>query len=106
MPSACSSATPPRSCAIRMRTGGSELLPAARSTRSAASWPEGMPIDVYISVDMEGVAGVATLDQVARGGSGYARAQQLMTDEANAAIAGAHDAGATSVVVNDSHGTM
>jgi D-amino peptidase len=61
---------------------------------------------VYISVDMEGVAGIATLDQVLRGGTGYGRAQQLMTAETNAAIAGAFDAGATEVIVNDSHGTM
>ena len=61
---------------------------------------------VFISVDMEGVAGVATLDQVIRGGSGYARAQELMTQEANAAVAGAFDGGATEVLVNDSHGTM
>ncbi|MFF5113659.1 M55 family metallopeptidase [Streptosporangium sp. NPDC000509] len=60
----------------------------------------------YISVDMEGVAGIATLDQIARGGYGYPRAQELMTEEANAAIAGAFDGGATSVLVNDSHGTM
>jgi D-amino peptidase len=61
---------------------------------------------VYISVDMEGVAGVATLDQIVRGGNGYARAQELMTDEANAAIRGAFTGGATEVVVSDSHGTM
>lgn len=61
---------------------------------------------VFISIDMEGVAGIATRDQVARGGSGYARAQELMTAEANAAIAGAFDGGATAVTVNDSHGTM
>lgn len=61
---------------------------------------------VYISVDMEGIGGVATLDQVLRGGHGYPRAQQLMTAETNAAIAGAFDAGAGSVLVNDSHGTM
>ncbi|MEU8151491.1 M55 family metallopeptidase [Nonomuraea sp. NPDC048901] len=60
----------------------------------------------YISVDMEGVAGIATLDQIVRGGYGYPRAQELMTEEANAAIAGAFDGGATSVLVNDSHGTM
>ena len=60
---------------------------------------------VYISIDMEGVAGVATLDQVARGGHGYPRAQQLMTNEANAAIAGAFEGGATEVLINDSHGT-
>jgi D-amino peptidase len=61
---------------------------------------------VYISIDMEGVGGIATLDQVVRGGHGYPRAQRLMTAEANAAIAGAFDAGADTVVVNDSHGTM
>ncbi|EXU66139.1 aminopeptidase [Streptomyces sp. PRh5] len=60
----------------------------------------------YISVDMEGIAGIATLDQIVRGGFGYPRAQELMTEEANAAIAGAFDGGATSVLVNDSHGTM
>jgi D-amino peptidase len=63
-------------------------------------------MDVYISVDMEGIAGIATVDQIVRGGYNYARSQELMTAEANAAIAGAFDAGADSVVVNDSHGTM
>ena len=61
---------------------------------------------VFVSVDMEGVAGVATFDQVIRGGSGYPRAQTLMTAEANAAIRGAFAGGATEVLVNDSHGTM
>lgn len=63
-------------------------------------------MQVYISIDMEGVAGIATMDQIVRGGHGYPAAQQLMTAEANAAIAGAFDAGADEVLVNDSHGTM
>lgn len=61
---------------------------------------------VYVSVDMEGVAGVATLDQIVRGGTGYPRAQGLMTDEASAAVRGAISAGADEVLVSDSHGTM
>ncbi|RSN15312.1 aminopeptidase [Nonomuraea sp. WAC 01424] len=61
---------------------------------------------VFVSIDMEGVAGVATLDQAVRGGTGYPRAQELMTAEADAAVRGAFDAGADEVVVNDSHGTM
>lgn len=61
---------------------------------------------VYISVDMEGITGVATLDQVVRGGHGYERACRLMTEETNAAIRGAFAGGATEVVVSDSHGTM
>ncbi|MEV0621780.1 M55 family metallopeptidase [Nonomuraea sp. NPDC050404] len=61
---------------------------------------------VFISIDMEGVAGVATLDQAVRGGTGYPLAQRLMTAEADAAIRGAFDAGAEEVVINDSHGSM
>lgn len=61
---------------------------------------------IFVSVDLEGVAGVATLDQTIRGGGGYPRAQELMTQEANAAIRGAFAGGATEVLVNDSHGTM
>jgi len=41
---------------------------------------------VFISVDMEGVAGVATFDQVIRGGSGYPRAQELMTADSRARV--------------------
>ncbi len=61
---------------------------------------------VYISVDMEGVAGVVHVDQTRRTGHDYERARRWMTAETNAAIAGACDAGATSVLVNDSHGDM
>ena len=65
-----------------------------------------MSTRVFVSVDMEGVAGVATLDQILRGGTGYPRAQELMTAEADAAVRGAFAGGADEVVVNDSHGTM
>lgn len=61
---------------------------------------------VYISVDMEGIAGVVHQDHTGRQGQDYEDARLLMTNEANAAIEGALDAGATEIVVNDSHGTM
>ncbi|HSD31680.1 MAG TPA: M55 family metallopeptidase [Gemmatimonadales bacterium] len=65
---------------------------------------------VYISVDMEGVAGVVHEDQTnpidPRCASEYARFRELMTAEANAAIQGAVDAGASRILVNDSHWTM
>jgi D-amino peptidase len=61
---------------------------------------------VYLSVDMEGVAGVVHVDQTRRTGYDYERARRWMTAEATAAIAGAFDGGATSVLVNDSHGDM
>ena len=59
---------------------------------------------VLISTDIEGVAGVFHPEQVRAGNPEYERARLLMTHEANAAIAGAFDAGATEVLVNDSHG--
>jgi D-amino peptidase len=61
---------------------------------------------VFVSVDMEGIAGIAHLRQVWRGSDDFPAARKLMTQEANAAVAGAFDGGATAVVVNDSHGDM
>ena len=65
---------------------------------------------VYISVDMEGIAGVVHEDQTdpiqSRHAADYNRFRRLMTNEANAAIAGALEAGATRVLVNDSHWLM
>jgi D-amino peptidase len=62
------------------------------------------PFKVYISVDMEGVGGVVTNEQLGPAGFEYARARQFMTDEALAAIQGAREAGATEILVSDSHG--
>jgi len=53
---------------------------------------------------MEGIAGVVTSSQTGPGGHDYEWARRLMLGEANAAIAAAFDAGATEVLVNDSHG--
>jgi D-amino peptidase len=62
---------------------------------------------VYMSVDIEGVAGVVDREQGnAAGGAAYELGRRLMTAETNAAVAGAFDAGADEVVVNDSHGGM
>lgn len=61
---------------------------------------------VYLSVDIEGVAGVVHIDQSRRSGHDYGQARRWMTQEANAAIRGAFDAGAQEVLVNDSHADM
>ncbi len=61
---------------------------------------------VYISVDMEGIAGVSHPKPTERADSGYPAAVDLMVGEANAAIEGALAGGATEVLVNDSHGGM
>ena len=63
-------------------------------------------VKVYMSVDMEGVAGVSHAKPTGRGDEGYPRAVELMVGEANAAIEGAFAGGATEVTVNDSHGSM
>ena len=62
-------------------------------------------LKVFISVDMEGVAGVIHWEDVGREGMDYGLFRKLMTQEANAAIMGALDAGATTMVVRDSHGS-
>lgn len=68
---------------------------------------------VVISVDMEGVCGVSSWVQVSPPEFGglvdsteYQRARERMTLEASAAALGALEAGAKSVIVNDSHDTM
>lgn len=62
---------------------------------------------IYISADIEGVTGVVHSDQVMPAGGGeYQRARVQMTKEVNAAARGFFAAGATEVVVNDSHGSM
>ncbi len=64
------------------------------------------PIKVFISVDMEGIGGVVTSEQLGPTGFEYARFREFMTAEALAAIAGAREAGATDFVVADAHGNM
>ncbi len=61
---------------------------------------------VYISSDIEGVAGVVDSGHSSPTGTDYGRSRRLMTAEANAAAVAAFEAGATTVVVNDSHGPM
>ena len=61
---------------------------------------------IYISVDMEGIAGVAAAKQVQPDQKEYERFRRLMTQEANAAVEGALAGGAREVVVSDGHGPM
>ena len=63
----------------------------------------GKGLKVFISVDMEGVCGLINWDETAQGGPDYGMFRTLMTQEANAAIAGAVAAGATEILVRDAH---
>jgi D-amino peptidase len=61
---------------------------------------------IFISCDMEGVAGIVDWSQCRAPGQPYEEGRLLLLGEVNAAIDGAIDAGATEIVCNDSHGTM
>ena len=61
---------------------------------------------VFISVDMEGMAGITHTDHTKMEGLEYEMARKWMTAEANAAIEGAFEAGASDIVVADAHGFM
>ncbi len=77
------------------------LLAAAPATSTAQRG-----LKVYISVDMEGISGVNGDNQTGATGAEYGRARKLMVEDANAAIRGAFEGGATDVLVNDSHGSQ
>lgn len=61
-------------------------------------------LKVYISADMEGVTGAVTGDQLGPGGFEYGAFREIMTGEVLAAIEGARAAGATEILISDSHG--
>ena len=62
-------------------------------------------LKVFISVDMEGITGVVHWEECNRTGKDYDYFRRLMTHEASAAVQGAVAAGATEILVRDSHGS-
>lgn len=62
---------------------------------------------VFISVDIEGVAGVSSRDEGSRGNPEYERARRLMTEEASSAVRGVLAAApAAEVSIADAHGSF
>jgi D-amino peptidase len=59
---------------------------------------------VHIISDMEGVAGIVRSEQTQAGEDLYEEGRKLYTEEINAAVRGAKQAGADEVVVMDHHG--
>src|SRR5690242_15375636 len=86
-------------CVLLLLTTLTARQTAAQSTPGTVK-----KMKVYISVDMEGVAGVVTADQLGPGGFEYERFRHFMTNETLAAVNAARGAGATEIVVSDSHG--
>lgn len=90
---------------FRRRPRASALAGLALSLLSASGLQaQARGLKVYISADMEGVAGVVTADQLGPSGFEYEKFRGFMTDEVNAAIEAARTAGATEILVSDSHG--
>src|SRR4051794_14799368 len=77
---------------------------ALLSCVTAVGAAEAKELSIYISADMEGIAGVVSEQQLGPDGFEYERFREFMTGEVNAAIEGATEAGATRFVVSDSHG--
>ena len=61
---------------------------------------------IFLSTDIEGVAGIVDWQQVLGPSALYEAGRRLLLNEINAAIDGAAEAGADEFVVNDSHWTM
>jgi len=63
-------------------------------------------VKVFISLDMEGISGISEWEDVMPGRRHYEAGRKLLTLDVNAAIEGALEAGATQIIVNESHGPM
>ena len=75
------------------------------SAGAAAVQAPAAKLKVFISVDMEGVSGLVNWDETSASGRDYEYFRRLMTEDANAAVEGALQAGATEIVVRDAHGS-
>ncbi|MFT4416482.1 M55 family metallopeptidase [Fredinandcohnia humi] len=60
---------------------------------------------IYVSVDMEGIAGILLPEQLKKGESFYEEARRLLTAEVNTVVEGLLEAGAKDIYVKDAHGT-
>jgi D-amino peptidase len=63
-------------------------------------------MNVFVSVDIEGITGVVHGEMMMPTGREYDRGRRLMTADTNAAIEGLVQAGAEYILVNDGHGPM
>jgi D-amino peptidase len=84
------------------------VLSALVGVAAGAPHPGGQPaarsLKIFISADMEGIAGVVQPSQLGPTGFEYAKAREWMTGEVKAAINAAKANGAAEIVVADSHG--
>src|SRR5262245_65143732 len=89
---------------MRMRVCALFLVVALSLLMSVPTGHSQLKLKIYISADMEGVVGAVTGDQLGPQGFEYNRFREFMTEEVKAATEAAFEAGATEVVISDSHG--
>ncbi|MFD2044436.1 M55 family metallopeptidase [Ornithinibacillus salinisoli] len=63
-------------------------------------------MNLYISVDMEGITGLPDYTYVDSSQHNYERARKIMTEETNYVLEAAFKHGCTDILVNDSHSKM
>ncbi len=61
---------------------------------------------LFLSTDFEGTSGIVAWEQIIEGNAEYEQGRKLLTNEVNAVISGALEAGAAEFVVNDAHHSM
>lgn len=61
---------------------------------------------LFLSTDFEGTSGIVAWEQIIEGNVEYEQGRRLLTNEVNAVIQGAMNAGATEFLVNDAHHNM
>ena len=61
-------------------------------------------MNIYLTLDLEGVTGVTALEQVRHGSPEFPETRRRLTREINAALEGALQAGAAAFLVNEGHG--
>jgi D-amino peptidase len=81
-----------------------KLSPALLLVTSTLLAQADSELKVFISVDMEGISGVVVSSECSRSGKDFGLFRKIMTEDTNAAIEGAAAAGATEIIVRDSHG--
>lgn len=95
--------TSPIEARHRWTTVGSAPIESAPAAATAAA-AEAKEFKVYISADIEGIGGVVNEEHLGPDGCEWSKAREWMTAETVAAATAALEAGATAVVISDSHG--
>ncbi len=61
-------------------------------------------MNVFVMVDIEGISGIYTKEQVLPSGSRFGEGRKFMTEDINACVAGLKAAGVDKIYVRDAHG--